>query len=80
MLILSRLPSQKIIVGDKGDITISVLSVDGSEVKLGLVVAKDVAINRMETVCQPAQKGRKIPLTIKIKAFCSRISDTMKIA
>ncbi len=80
MLILSRLPSQKIIIGNKGDITISILSVDGDEVKLGLVAAKDVAINRMETIRQPAQKRQKIPLTIKIKAFCSRISDTMKIA
>ena len=76
MLILSRLPSQKIIIGNKGDITISVLSVDGNEVKLGLVVAKEVAINRMETVRQPAQKRRKISLTIKIKAFCSKISGT----
>jgi sRNA-binding carbon storage regulator CsrA len=74
MLILSRLPSQKIIIGNKGDIIISVLSVDGDEVKLGLVAAKDV----VKTVRQPTQTRRKIPLTIKIKAFCSKISATMK--
>ena len=78
MLILSRLPSQKIIIGDKSDIIISVLSVDGDEVKLGLVAAKEVAINRMEAIRQSTQKRRKVPLTIKIKAFCSKISDTMK--
>lgn len=78
MLILSRLPSQKIIIGDKGNIIISVLSVDGDEVKLGLVAAKEVAINRMEAIRQSIQKRRKVPLTIKIKAFCSKISDTMK--
>lgn len=78
MLILSRLPSQKIIIGDKGNIIISVLSVDGDEVKLGLVAAKEVAINRMEAIRQSTQKRRKIPITIKIKVFCSKISDTMK--
>ncbi len=78
MLILSRLPSQKILIGDKGNIIISVLSVDGDEVKLGLVAAKEVAINRMEAIRQSTQKRRKVPLTIKIKAFCSKISDTMK--
>jgi sRNA-binding carbon storage regulator CsrA len=75
MLILSRVPPQKIIIGDKGDISICVLSVNEDEVKLGLIAAnKDITINGMKTRYQPAQKRWKIPLSVKIKAFCAKIS------
>lgn len=74
MLILSRVPPQKIIIGDKGDIIIRILSVNGDEVKLGFIAAEGITVNGMEICRSPVQKRRKIPLSVKIKTFCAKIS------
>lgn len=69
MLILSRIPSQKIIIGDKGNISISILSIEDKKVKLGLVAPQDIVITRIEKNGAPAPKKRKSPLFIQIKVL-----------
>ena len=46
MLVLTRHPDQKIIIGD--DIEITVLGMAGKQVKLGIEAPKDVTIHREE--------------------------------
>lgn len=46
MLILTRNISQKIKIGD--DVTVTVLGVQGNQVRLGINAPKDVAVHREE--------------------------------
>jgi carbon storage regulator len=46
MLILTRRKGEAIIVG--GDVTVSVLSIEGSQVRLGIVAPKSVEVHRDE--------------------------------
>ena len=46
MLILTRLPSQTLLIGD--DIVIEVLGVEGQQVRLGLTAPSDITILRQE--------------------------------
>lgn len=46
MLILTRRINENLIIGD--DVTISVLSVNGNQVKIGIDAPKDVQVHREE--------------------------------
>ena len=46
MLVLSRKPQETIVIGE--DVKISVLSVSGKQVRLGIEAPKNVAVNREE--------------------------------
>lgn len=46
MLILARRPGQTIVIGD--DIEVTVLSVDGRVVRIGVTAPKDVRVDRTE--------------------------------
>lgn len=46
MLILTRRPGELIRVGD--DITVTVMSVKGNQVRLGIDAPQDVAVHRLE--------------------------------
>ena len=46
MLILSRNPSETIVIGD--DITVKVLSVQGNQVRLGISAPKEISVHREE--------------------------------
>ncbi len=46
MLVLSRKPDETIVIGD--EIKVSVLSVRGKQVRLGIDAPRDVAVNREE--------------------------------
>ncbi len=48
MLILSRNPSQQVVIGENADIIVTVLSIHGNQVKLGFTASKDVPIHRLE--------------------------------
>jgi len=48
MLVLSRKPSERVIIGD--DITVIVLEITGERVKLGFDAPKSVPINREEVL------------------------------
>ncbi len=46
MLVLSRKPQETIVVGE--DVKISVLTVSGKQVRIGIEAPKNVAVNREE--------------------------------
>jgi carbon storage regulator len=48
MLVLTRRCNEKILIGD--DITVTVLDVQGGQVRLGFIAPKEVAIRRQEIV------------------------------
>jgi carbon storage regulator len=56
MLILTRRIGETLMVGD--DVTVTVMDVKGSQVKLGISAPKDVAVHRKE-VYQRVQKAKK---------------------
>lgn len=46
MLVLSRKPGQRIMIGD--DVTVTVVSVQGNQVKIGIQAPHDVDVHREE--------------------------------
>jgi carbon storage regulator len=46
MLILARRPNESLVIGD--NITLTVLSIKGNQVRLGLVAPREVVIDRAE--------------------------------
>ena len=46
MLILSRKPNESLVIGD--EVTITVLSIKGKQVRLGIDAPKDVSVHREE--------------------------------
>lgn len=54
MLILSRKPDESIMIG--ADIIITVLSVRGSQVRIGIVAPKTVAVHREEVFARIQQE------------------------
>ena len=46
MLIMTRKPNEKVMVGD--DITVTILGVKGNQVRIGVNAPKDVAVHREE--------------------------------
>lgn len=48
MLILTRSITESIIIGEKGDIHITVLGIKGSQVRLGIKAPADVPVDRSE--------------------------------
>ncbi len=48
MLILTRRVGETIMIGEQGDITVTVLGVKGNQVRLGINAHKDVPVHREE--------------------------------
>lgn len=46
MLILSRRPGESVMIGD--DVTVTVLSIKGNQVRLGFAASPDIAVHREE--------------------------------
>ncbi|MFO7317382.1 MAG: carbon storage regulator CsrA [Bacilli bacterium] len=61
MLVLSRKINESIIIGE--NIEIKVLSIDGDQVKLGIVAPKNVKVHRSE-VYEAIQEQNKAALNI----------------
>jgi len=61
MLVLSRKMNESIIIGE--NIEIKVLSIDGDQVKLGIVAPKNVKVHRSE-VYEAIQEQNKAALNI----------------
>lgn len=57
MLILTRTPGEKIMIGD--DVEVTVLSVTGNQVRLGVEAPKDVPVHR-EEIYQRIRQERKV--------------------
>lgn len=58
MLILSRNCGKSIVIGD--EITITVVGVNGSQVRLGIVAPQDVSVHRKEIHSKIKEKEKKI--------------------
>lgn len=48
MLILTRRIGEQLIIGEKGDIGVTVLGVKGNQVRLGITAPKDIPVHRQE--------------------------------
>ncbi len=48
MLILTRHPGEKLIIGESGDVIITVLSVKGNQAKIGIQAAEFIPVHREE--------------------------------
>lgn len=48
MLILTRRVGETLVIGEDGDTKITVLSVKGNQVRIGIDAPKDVVVNREE--------------------------------
>lgn len=46
MLILTRKPGQKIIIGD--DVSVTILEINGNQISIGVNAPKDVSVHREE--------------------------------
>lgn len=57
MLILSRNETQSIIIGD--DIKITVLGINGKQVRIGIEAPDDIPVNREEIYIRKQKKAEK---------------------
>ena len=57
MLVLSRKKDQSIVIGDNIEITI--LEVQGDQVRLGIAAPKDVSIHRKEVFLEIKEENKK---------------------
>ncbi|MCP1492524.1 carbon storage regulator [Peribacillus frigoritolerans] len=57
MLVLTRKPNEAIMIGD--DIEITILSIEGDQIKLGIDAPKNVDIHRKEIYLSIQQENRK---------------------
>jgi carbon storage regulator len=59
MLILTRTPSQKIIMGDQGEVELTVLSIRGKQVKLGIKAHEAISVHREEIFDQIKSEDKR---------------------
>jgi len=58
MLVLSRQKDEKIVIGEKGDIRITIVDVRGDKVRLGIEAPKKTPVHRIE-VFEAIQREKK---------------------
>lgn len=58
MLILSRKLKEKIVLGEEGEIQITVLSIDGNQVQLGIEAPDDIPVDRIEIFFKKLAKAQ----------------------
>lgn len=56
MLVLTRKLNEKIVIGDDGTITLTVLEIRGGHVRLGIEAPNDIAVNRQEVFDRKSQQ------------------------
>jgi carbon storage regulator len=61
MLVLSRKLNEKIIIN--GDITVTVVKIDGKQIRLGIEAPREVTIRREELVDRPADARELVGAT-----------------
>jgi carbon storage regulator len=54
MLVLSRRPGEEVIVG--GNIRLTVVEIQGNQVRLGLTAPAEIPIRRAELPCSPGER------------------------
>ncbi|MCH7320650.1 carbon storage regulator CsrA [Solibacillus sp. MA9] len=70
MLVLSRKKTESIMIGDQ--IEVKVLSIDGDQVKLGIVAPKSVKVHRSE-IFEAIQEQNKKALSGAIPEFIKQL-------
>lgn len=75
MLVLTRKKNESIIIND--DIEITIVDVQGEQVRIGINAPKHVSIYRKEIYLEIKEENRKASSTLNINAL-NRISDKMK--
>lgn len=58
MLVLTRRPGQTLTIGDK--VTVTVLGIRGSQVRIGISAPSDISVHREEIVVQRSDTGRAL--------------------
>jgi len=56
MLVLTRRPGQTLTIGD--NVTVTVLGIRGSQVRIGISAPNDIAVHREEIAVQMTNPGR----------------------
>jgi carbon storage regulator len=56
MLVLTRRPGQTLTIGD--NVTVTVLGIRGSQVRIGISAPNDISVHREEIVVQMSNSGR----------------------
>jgi carbon storage regulator len=56
MLVLTRRPGQTLTIGD--NVTVTVLGIRGSQVRIGISAPNDIPVHREEIVVQMSNAGR----------------------
>jgi carbon storage regulator len=57
MLVLTRRPGQTLIIGD--NVTVMVLGIRGTQVRLGISAPSEISVHREEIVAQTASSRRR---------------------
>ncbi len=73
MLILTRKPKQKLIIGDE-EVVITVLGVKGNQVRIGVEAAKGISVHREEIFDRMKNAGEKV------KSFAKEVFHGRKSA
>lgn len=60
MLVLTRSQLQEIVIGENGEIRVTILSIDENQVKLGFTASKDIPIYRLEIFRKAEQKQENL--------------------
>jgi carbon storage regulator len=56
MLVLTRRPGQTLTIGD--NVTVTVLGIRGSQVRIGICAPNDISVHREEILVQTTNAGR----------------------
>ena len=72
MLILTRRVGEKIVIGE--DVTVTVLSVKGNQVRIGIDAPRDVAVNREEIYQRILKEQKALNGSGWVKIPTSRLS------
>jgi carbon storage regulator len=77
MLILTRRAGEALRIGD--EIEVTVMAVNGSQVRIGINAPRDIAVDR-EEIAERKRRDREAGTTAPAKAAPSKVAITTKIA
>ena len=76
MLVLSRRVGEKLIIGE--NVTVTVLSVSGNQVRIGIDAPRDVKVNREEVYQRILKEQKTLKSKSWVKISASRTSTPVK--
>ncbi|MDF2550416.1 MAG: putative carbon storage regulatory protein [Chlamydiales bacterium] len=78
MLVLTRKSEQKIIIGNKQQITITILSIDGNQVSLGIEADREIPIYR-EEIFNEIKEANTLGVVTKDDVNVRQIAENLQI-